>query len=143
MFAENYPKDDYNASKIGQLNHLEIRIESIDVFPDSTPMHLQASLYSKSSSTTAGLSSLLKLKKGVRAMITSNIVLVYRLIDGQFGVVFDFSYIASSITRVYVKLDDQKAMSKDLYALKNKVVPMQILSSVKILQKHSKEFNFH
>ena len=96
MFAANYPKDDYNAGKIGQFNHLEIRIESIDVFPDSTPMHLQTSLSSKSSSTTTGLSSLLKLKKGVRVMITSNIGLAYRLINGQFGVVFDFPYIDSS-----------------------------------------------
>ena len=88
MFAANYPKDDYNAGKIGQFNHLEIRIESIDVFPDSTPMHLQTSLSSRSSSTTAGLSSLLKLKKGVRIMITSNIDLADRLINGQFGLVF-------------------------------------------------------
>ena len=60
-------------AKIGQLNHLEIKIGSIDVFPDSTAMHLQTSLSSSSSSTTGGLSSLLKLKKGVRIMITSNI----------------------------------------------------------------------
>ena len=32
LLAENAPKDDYNASKIGQLNHFEIKIESIDVF---------------------------------------------------------------------------------------------------------------
>ena len=63
LFAENSPKDDYNASKIGQLNHLEIKIESIDVFPDSTPMHLQTSVSSRSSSTHVGLLSLLKLKK--------------------------------------------------------------------------------
>ena len=44
LFAENSPKDYYNASKTGQLNHLEIKIESIDVFPDSTAMHLQTSL---------------------------------------------------------------------------------------------------
>ena len=76
LFAENCPKDDYNASKIGQLNHLEIKIESIDVFPDSTPMHLQTSLSSRSSSTTAGFNC-------------------------QFGVVFDFAYIDSSITKSY------------------------------------------
>ena len=40
LFAENSPKDDYTASKIGQLNHLKIKIESIDVFLDRTPMHL-------------------------------------------------------------------------------------------------------
>ena len=58
LFAEKSPKGDYNASKIGQLNHPEIKIGSIDVFPDSTPMHLQTTLSSRSSSTTAGLSSL-------------------------------------------------------------------------------------
>ena len=44
LFAENSPEDDYNASKIVQLNHLEIKIESIDVFSDSTPMCLQTLL---------------------------------------------------------------------------------------------------
>ena len=90
LFAENSSKDDYNASKIGQLDHLEIKVESIDVFPDITAMHLQTSLSSRSSSTNAGLSSLLKLKKGVLIIITSNIDLTDRLINGQFGVVFDF-----------------------------------------------------
>ena len=117
LFTENSPKDNYNASKIGQLYHLEIKIESIDVFPDSTPMHLQTSLSSRSSNTTAGLSSLLKLEKGVRIMITSNINLADSLINDQFGVVFDFPYIDSSVTKVYVKLDDQNAgknaMSKE------------------------------
>ena len=109
LFAENSPKDDYNATKIGQLNNLEIKIESNDVFSDSTPMHLQTSFSSRSSSTNAGLASLLKLKKGVRIMITSNIDLTDRLINGQFGVVFDFAYIDSSVTKVYVKLNDQNA----------------------------------
>ena len=40
LFTENSSKDDYNPSKIGQLYHFEKKIESIDVFPDSTPMHL-------------------------------------------------------------------------------------------------------
>ena len=102
LFAENSPKDNYNASKIGQLNYVEIKIDSVDSFPDSTPMHLQTLLSSWSSSTTAGLSWLLKLKKGVCIMITSNIDLADRLINGRFGVVFDFAYIDSSITKVYV-----------------------------------------
>ena len=143
LFAENSPKGDYNASKIGQLNHLEIKIESIDVFPDSTPMHLQTSLSSRSSSTTAGLSSLLKLKKDVRIMITSNIDLADRLGNSQFGVVFDFAYIDSSITKVYVKLDNQNAgknaMSKDLHASKYKVVLIQRTGANNIISKNSSE----
>ena len=87
LFAENSPEDDYNASKIAHLNYLEIKIESIGVFPDSTLMHLQTSLSSRFSRTTRGLSLLLKLKKAVRIMITSNIDLTDRLINGQFIVI--------------------------------------------------------
>ena len=106
-------------------------------------MHLQGSLSSRSSSTTAGLSSFWKLKKGVRITITSNIDLANRLINGQFGVVFDFAYIDSSITKVYAKLDDQNAgknaMSKDLYASKYKVVPIQRIETNIIISKNSSE----
>ena len=75
--------------KIGQPNHLEIKIQSVYAFPDSAPMHLQASLSSRSSNTTTDLSSLLKVKKDVRIMITSNIDSNDSLINGQFGVMFD------------------------------------------------------
>ena len=139
MFAENSPKDYYNASKIGQPNHLEIKIESIFVFPDSAPMHLQTSFSSRSSNTTTDLSSLLKVKKGVRIMITSSIDSNDSLINGQFGVVFDFAYIDSSITKVYVKLDDKNAgknaMSKDLYASKYKAVLIQTIEESNIISK--------
>ena len=56
---------------------------------------------------------------------------------------FDFAYIDSSITKVYVKLDDQNAgknaMSKDLYASKNKVVPIQRIEANIIISKNSSE----
>ena len=63
-------------------------------------MNLQTSLSAGSSGTTAGLSSILKLKKVVSIMIASNIDLADRLTNGQFGVVFDFAYIDSSITKI-------------------------------------------
>ena len=62
-------------------------------------------------------------------MITLNIDLSDRLINGQFERVFDFRYVSSSITKVYLKLDNEKAgkntMLKDPYASKHKVVPIQ------------------
>ena len=143
LFAENSPKDDYNANKIGQLNHLEIKLESVDVFPDSTPMHLQTSFSSRSSSVTSGLSSLLNLKKGVRTIITSNTDLADRLINGQFGVLFDFAYIDSPITKVYVNLDEQNAginaILKDLYASNYKVMRIQRVKANIIISKNSSE----
>ena len=86
-------------------------------------------------------------------MITLYIDLNDRLIKGQFGAAFDFAYNDSSVTKVYVKLYNQNAgknvILKDLYAPKYNEFKdqfkelKQILSSVKILEKHSKELNFH
>ena len=73
-----------------------------------------------------------------------------RLINCQFGVVFDFGYNDSPITKVYVKLDDKnavkEAMSKNFHVTKHKVVAiqriMQILFLVRIHLKLSEELNF-
>ena len=76
-------------------------------------------------------------------MITSNIDLADRLINGIFGIVFYFAYIDSSITKVYVKLDVQNAgknaMLKYLYASKYKVVPIQRHEANIIISKNSSE----
>ena len=76
-------------------------------------------------------------------MITSNIDLPDRLINGQFGVVFDSAYIDSSINKVYVKLDDQNAgknaMSNDLYASKYKVLSIQRIEANILISKNSSE----
>ena len=70
-------------------------------------------------------------------MITSNIDLRDRLINGQFGIVFYFGYVRSSITNVYLKLDDENAvknaMLKDSYASEDKVIPIQkVEANIKI-----------
>ena len=76
-------------------------------------------------------------------MITSNIDLADSLINGHFGVVFDFAYVDSSITKVHVKLDNQNAsknaMLKDQYASKYKVVPIQRNGANIIVSKNSSE----
>ena len=55
MFAEDSPKHDYSGYKIGQLNHSKVKIDDTDVFRDSTLIHLQTPVSSRSYSTTAGL----------------------------------------------------------------------------------------
>ena len=62
-------------------------------------------------------------------MITSNIDLADCLINGQFGVVFDFAYIDSLRTK--------NAMLKDLYVSKYKVVPIQRIEPNTIISKNS------
>ena len=65
------------------------------------PLDLQTSLSSK---LTGGLLLSLKLKKGERVMITTNIDLNDSWINGQFRTVYGFSFINSSVTKVYLKL---------------------------------------
>ena len=129
IFAENKLKDGYNAYKLSQLNHFEIKVEAIDLFPGTVPIHLQTSLSSRSYSGTAGLPLCLKLQKGAPVMIISNIDSSDGLDNGQFGIVFDFGYLSSSITKVYLKLDDEKggknSILKDPYASKHTLVPIQ------------------
>ena len=72
-------------------------------------------------------------------MITSNIDLANRLINGQFRVVFEFAYVDTSITKVYVILDDQNAMLKNLYASNYKVVAIQRTEVNFIIRKNSSE----
>ena len=47
MFAKSSLEDDYNACKTVQLNHFEVKIDAIDIFSDSTPIHLQTSIFFK------------------------------------------------------------------------------------------------
>ena len=79
-------------------------------------------------------------QKGVIVMITSNINLNDFLINGQFGVVFDFGYYDSSISKVSVKLDvknaAKEAMPKYLHATKHKVISTQRIDASIIISKN-------
>ena len=143
IFAENKPKDDYYAHKLIQFNYFEIKIKTIDKLRETMPVHLQTSLSSRSCSPTARL-------PGTRALITSNPGLKDWLINGQFGIVYNFGLTDFSVTKVHLKLDVEKAgknaFLKDSYALKHKVVPIQMVETnirfVKIHHKHSKNSIF-
>ena len=78
-------------------------------------------------------------------MIKLDIGLSDRLSICQFRIVSDFGYVSSSLTKVYLKLDDKKAnknaMLKHLYASKQNVVPIQeVESNIKINKSSSETF---
>ena len=109
IYAENKAKDDYNTSELSKLNYSDTALKAIYVFPETMPLNLQTSLPSK---LTAGLLLCLKLKKGAHVMIATNTELNDSLINGHFGTVYDFSFINSSVTKMYLKLDDENAGKK-------------------------------
>ena len=140
IYAENKSKDDYNTSKLSKSNHPEITPKSIDVFSEITPLDLQTSPFSK---LTGCLLLSLKLRKCACVMITTSIDLNDRLINGRFGIVCDFGFIDSSITKLYLKLDDEnagkRAMLKDSYALNHQLVPVQIVGANIKISKNSSQ----
>ena len=94
-------------------------------------LNLQTPLSSKS---TGRLLLSLKLKKSARVMITTNIDWNDRLINGHFRTAYDFGFTNSSITNVYLQLDDEnagkkKAISKVSYTLNHQVVPSQMVEA--------------
>ena len=129
IYAENSLKDELNEQKLKLLNSSEILVYAEDTLPsDVCESKIQKAL-NGSISDTGGLAKELRLKSSARVMITSNINIEDRLINGQMGTVFGFHYSGhGSLLTVYVKLDDSSAglqtMRKDNYALINNVVPV-------------------
>ena len=92
-------------------------------------------------SETGGLDYEILIKEGARVMITTNISIADRLINGQMGTVFkiDVNQNTQKPTVLYIKFDDPNA-GKDLtnthgnpFARENKVVPIEpVLAKIKI-----------
>ena len=68
----------------------------------------------RSQSETGGLALLLHLKIGARVIITVNIDIPNRLINGQLGIVKHFKFEQGRVTTIYLKLHDHKAGLKEI-----------------------------
>ena len=92
-----------------------------------------------------GLLLCLKLKKSSRCNDHIKFNLSNWLINGQFVIAFALGYVSFSITKVYLKLDDEKAgkntILKDPYASKHKLIlNRKIETNIKINKSPSKTF---
>ena len=130
LFAENSLKDNLNTVKLSSLRHPLVSVHSIDKFPTGMcPSKIEQTLKC-TESRTAGLPKILNFKKNASIMLTNNIDIKDRLINGQLGTVFETKYDSQGqVETVYVKFNDQKAglqrMHSDSYALQNNVVPIR------------------
>ena len=145
IYAENYLKDELNEEKLKLLNSSEVLVYAEDTLPsDVCESKIQKAL-NGSISDTGGLAKELRLKSSARVMLTSNINIEDRLINGQMGTVFGFRYSQhGSLLTVYVNLDDLSAglqtMRKDNYVLVNNVVPINKIESNIYIAKSSLSF---
>ena len=116
-------------------------VKAVDQYPSNVSRDAIEKVLSKGRSFTGGLDFEIHIKESARVMLTSNIDISDRLINGQLGTVAKISVneISGKPSIIYVKFDDDLAgdslinKSGDLFAVENKVVPIRaILSKIKI-----------
>ncbi|XP_066910992.1 ATP-dependent DNA helicase PIF1-like [Clytia hemisphaerica] len=112
IFAENKPVEEFNISKLN-----ELPTEKHSIFAqDEVPKHMTNQdlqfIENAKARETGGLARILEMKVGARILISKNIDITDRLVNGQVGTVMGFKYDSSNILGIYVKLDDASAGKK-------------------------------
>ena len=141
IWAENDPVNEHNSKQLEHLSTPLFVLRATDQYPTNATKQSINMLLSKGRSETGGLDFEVKIKEGTRVMLTTNINIVDRLINGQMGTVMriDVNKVTKKPTVIYVKFDDQRAgtnliqHSGSPYAREHGVVPIEpVLTKIKL-----------
>ena len=129
IFAETSLMKFHNVM-LSKLPTTLISIQAEDELPKNCRNSDIIEAQNRRQSETGGLALLLDLKVDARVMITTNIDITDRLINGEVGTVKHFKIIQDKITTIYLKLDDNKAGFKiingsDRIAKENRWIPIK------------------
>ena len=108
-----------------------ITIPAKDDIPKNCSMKDVLEAQNRKQSNTGGLAVLLKVKVNARVMVTTNVDLSDRLINGQIGTVKYFGLNQNEVDTIYIAFDDTSAGQKringnDVIARNNRWVPIRI-----------------
>ena len=141
IWAENAPVDDYNKKKLDELSGSVFILKAKDQYPTNVKKQDIDKVLGKTRSETGGLDYKILIKESARVMLTTNISIPDRLINGQMGTIFKviINQANNTPTIVYIKFDDPNA-GKELinnyptpFARENNVVPIEpVLARIKI-----------
>ena len=141
VWAENKPVMDYNNQRLQDILMPLYVLQAVDQYPKNVSRHEIKRLLSKGRSYTGGLDLEICIKEGARVMLTNNVDISDRLINGQLGIVARIlvNEVTQKPTIVYIKFDDEDVgnlvidKSGDIFAIENKVVPIKpILAQIKL-----------
>ena len=141
IWAENDPVNEHNNKQLLQLSTPLFVLRATDQYPSNVTKQDIDKVLSRGRSETGGLEFEVKIKEGARVMLTTNINIADRLINGQMGTVvkIDVNKKTQKPTVVYIKFDDNEAgrtliqNSSSIFARENAVVPIeQVLSKIKV-----------
>ena len=141
VWAENKPVMDYNNQRLQEILMPLHVLKAVDQYPKNVSIHEIERVLSKGRSYTGGLDLEVNIKEGARVMLTNNVDISDRLINGQLGTVVRIfvNEVTEKPTIAYIKFDDEDAgnlvidKSADIFAIENKVVPIKpILAKIKL-----------
>ena len=130
MFTENKPSVDYNELILNEILGEVISINAIDEVPQE--IHLSdkqtETIRARKIGDTENQASVLSLKVGAQVMLTINIDLEDRLVNGLVGKVMYLRYVNNEANVIYVKFNDQnagqQAIQSDIFARQRNWVPI-------------------
>ena len=120
IFAENSCALMHNMLMLNLISSKTYNVTAIDHIPSNTPHHEIVRIRNANQSQTCELSSNLLLKSGARVLLTSNIDISDRLINGQIGTITKFQCVThGTINKIYVRFDDTLTGAKSLPSGRN------------------------
>ena len=142
IFAENAPVDQHNNGHLEQLRTPLYSLQAIDQYPKNVSKQNIDRVLARGRSETGALDSKLLIKVNARVMLTTNIDITDRLINGQMGTVTKvaINQNTNKPSVIYIKFDDPQAginakskKHSDKYARENNSVPIEpVLARIKI-----------
>ena len=114
MFAENKPAKERNETQLNTIDTQLILIDAIDEIPKDIVLSQSQidAIKQRKMSETGNLESQLKLKIGAQVMLTSNLDIDDRLVNGLVGTVKQIKYKNNEVSVVYVNFDDNNARTE-------------------------------
>ena len=131
MFAENCPAVDCNDLMLNEMEGQTISINAIDKNPTEVQLSDKQidAIRARSIGNSGNLVSILKVKIGAQVMLTSNINIEDRLVNGLVGKVMSIAHEHGTVKIIYVKFNDKNAglvtMRCDIVAQQQHWVPIQ------------------
>jgi len=116
-----------------QIDSNVITIKAIDQIPKGVPNYVYDKIKSQSQSKTNGLIFELSLKIGARVMLTSNVDISDRLINGQIGTISQIKLKNNSVETIFIKFDDinagKKLLTSDVMGRQYRAVPINRITT--------------
>ena len=142
IFAENASAKRHNLEMLYSIEENIFTIPAQDQFPKSSPCQKIIEVLNRNQVETRGLAGVLDIKFNARVMLTVNIDLQDRLVNGQLGTV---KYIRTdsgrNVSKIYITFGDSKAglkqMTSDAFGKQHLWVPID-KTEVGIKNKSSK-----